>query len=473
MTTSQKTGASNAAAQRAVTRIGELDFELGLPTEDTVAKLFDELDFQRACQAYIWALPIVSMAAWQRANYQKFGATDCDIVLYRTFRDKLGILTPNATTPYIVSFANLARTGPVVVDLPAGPNASGIADFWQRSTVEMGQTGADKGQGGKYLVSGPGQTAPQAPANYLSVQAATVNIWPAFRALDADPAKALQWIDRVRIYPYSDRDNPPPQKVLTPAGTTWQQAPPRGLAFWELLCEIIDQEVVQEHDRVTMAMLKPLGIEKGKPFKPDNRQKSILEDAAFVGESMAKANSFNKRFTGVRYRPETHWDYVMDWDWTHETPFYHQLDELGAYTYEATGTGPGMVTQTPGVGQAYLGVYRDTTGHAFDGASVYRLRVPANVPAKNFWSVTLYDLETRSFIDNKDEIADRSSRMDLRTNDDGSVDIYCGPAPPRGFEKNWIPTIPGRAWFSYFRLYAPTEAYFDKSFALPDIERVN
>lgn len=216
MTTSQKTGASNGAAQRAVTRIGELDFELGLPTEDTVAKLFDELDFQRACQAYIWALPIVSMAAWQRANYQKFGATDCAIVLYRTFRDKLGILTPNATTPYIVSFANLARTGPVVVDLPAGPNASGIADFWQRSTVEMGQTGADKGQGGKYLVSGPGQTAPQAPANYLSVQAATVNIWPAFRALDADPAKAQQWIDRVRIYPYSDRDNPPPQKSLRP-----------------------------------------------------------------------------------------------------------------------------------------------------------------------------------------------------------------------------------------------------------------
>lgn len=61
--------------------------------------------------------------------------------------------------------------------------------------------------------------------------------------------------------------------------------------------------------------------------------------------------------------------------------------------------------------------------------------------------------------------------MDLRTNDDGSVDIYCGPAAPRGFEKNWIPTVPGKAWFAYFRLYAPTEAYFDKTFALPDIER--
>jgi hypothetical protein len=215
-----------------------------------------------------------------------------------------------------------------------------------------------------------------------------------------------------------------------------------------------------------------LGIEKGKPFTPDARQTSILEAAAFVGESMAKANSFDKRFAGVRYRTETHWDYVMLWDATHETQFYHQVDELAAYTYEATGTGGGMVTKTPGVGQAYLGVYRDSTGRAFDGARTYRLRVPPNAPAKNFWSVTLYDLETRSFIDNKEEIADRSPRMNLRTNDDGSVDIYCAPAAPSGFENNWIPTISGRAWFSYFRLYAPTEAYFDRSWALPDIEPV-
>jgi hypothetical protein len=472
MSTSQPDPRSTESAESVRTRVGELDFELGLPTEETVAKLYDELDFQRACQAYIWALPLVGMATWQRANYEAFGARDCDIVLYRTYRDKLGILTPNATTPYIVSFVNLTRSGPVVVDLPAGPNASGIADFWQRSVVELGQTGHDKGRGGKYLVSGPEGSAPDAPADYTAVRSATVNVWPAFRALDADPTKAQQWIDKVRIYPYAERDNPPQQRHLSPGGTTWQQAQPRGLAFWELLANIIDQEVVQERDRVTMAMLNQLGIEKGKPFAPDARQKRILNDAVFVGESMAKANSFAKRFAGVRYRPDAHWDYVMVWDWTHETPFYHQLDELAAYTYEATGTGPGMVTKTPGVGQAYLGCYRDATGHAFDGTRTYRLRVPPNAPAKNFWSLTLYDLESRSFIDNEHEIADRSSRMNLKANDDGSVDIYCAPGPPPGFEPNWIPTVPGRAWFAYFRLYGPTESYFDRSYALPDLERL-
>ena len=132
-----------------------------------------------------------------------------------------------------------------------------------------------------------------------------------------------------------------------------------------------------------------------------------------------------------------------------------------------------MVTKTPGVGQAYLDVYRDKDGRAFDGAKTYHLHVPPNPPAKQFWSVTLYDLDTRRFIQNKEQIVDRSSRLpDLAKNGDGSVDIYFSPTAPKGFEKNWIPTVPGQSWFPLFRLYAPLEAYFDKSWPLPDIEKV-
>jgi len=105
--------------------------------------------------------------------------------------------------------------------------------------------------------------------------------------------------------------------------------------------------------------------------------------------------------------------------------------------------------------------------HALDGGRPYRLHIPPNPPAKLFWSVTLYDLDTRSLILNQQEIADRSSRMDLKNNGDGSVDVYCGPKAPEGFEQNWIPTVPGKGWFSYFRLYEPTEAYFDASWKLP------
>jgi len=115
----------------------------------------------------------------------------------------LCILTPNATTPYVVSFVNLARTGPVVVDLPAGPNASGVSDFWQHAVTDMGQTGPDKGAGGKYLVIGPGQAEPPNAEGYIVVHSTTMNVWPGFRALDPDSVKAQQWIDKVAIYPYT------------------------------------------------------------------------------------------------------------------------------------------------------------------------------------------------------------------------------------------------------------------------------
>jgi hypothetical protein len=221
-------------------------------------------------------------------------------------------------------------------------------------------------------------------------------------------------------------------------------------------------------------MLKPLGIEKGKPFKPDERQKKILTEAAIVGEAMAKASAFRKRFKGTSYRPDAQWEYVVppgfavDQDVENST----QFEERTALLYEAVCLSSGVVSKTPGVGSAYLGAYQSRDGHAFDGGNTYRLRVPPNAPAKQFWSVTLYDIDTRCLIQNKEQIADRSSRQDLVKNTDGSVGLYFGPTAPKGFEKNWIPTVPGKAWFAYFRLYAPTEPYFDKSWPLLDIEKL-
>ena len=159
-----------------------------------------------------------------------------------------------------------------------------------------GQTAPDQGKGVKYLVVGPGQTAPVDAKDFIVVQSTTNNVWPGFRALDPSPEKAQAWIDKVRIYPYSRRDSPPKQRFLTPGGKVWLQAQPSGMAYWQMLSEIINQEPVQERDRTMMAMLKPLGIETGRPFKPDPPQTKILEQAALVGEAMAKGNTFDKRF---------------------------------------------------------------------------------------------------------------------------------------------------------------------------------
>ena len=454
------------------TRIGKLMFELGLPTEKTVANLFDEVDFQRACQAYLWALPIVSISEWQRAYEQEFGAGDGDIVIYDSIADKAGILTPNATTPYIVGFADLFRTGPLVIDYPAGMSAGGVLDFWQRPVFDMGMTGPDKGSGAKYLVIGPRQDVPQAEG-YTVFHSPTVNIGIGYRVLETDPAKAKALITAVRVYPYSQRDNPPRSRFLTPGDKVWSQMPPRGITYWERLATILDKEILADRDCFFMAMLKPLGIEKSKPFHPNARQKNILAEATLVGEAMAKATSFYKRFEGAPYRSDAHWDFLFVPSFSPQQDI-GMLDERAGFTYEACWTTAGMVTKSPGVGQAYLSAYRDKDGHALDGAENYRLHVSPNPPAKQFWSITIYDLDTRGFIHNKEHIVDRSSRVpDLAKNADGSVDIYFSPTAPKGFERNWIPTVSGKSWFAYFRLYAPTEAYFDKSWPLPDIEKVN
>lgn len=457
------------------TRIGRLefthDFANGLPTKKTVRKLFDELDFQRACQAYIWGLGPVSFMEWQREATQKFGAGNLDIVSYATYEQKLGILTANATTPYLVGFTNLGETGPLVIEIPAGPTAGLVNDFWHRIVTDMGLTGPDQGKGAKYLVVGPGQSV-DAGDDYRVVSSSTLSVFWGTRILDPDPEIAKTLRDGIRVYPYTQRDNPPQTRLVSPPdGVAWLGVQPRGLAYWERLAEFIEREPVQERDRLILAMLKPLGIEKGKPFRPDERQTKLLIEAALVGEAMAKANAFYKRFEGARYWDDRHWKELMMVHPTQRTEHYDQLDERAAYTYEASTTSMAMISRTPGVGQAYLGAYTDGEGEGLDGSKAYRLRVPADVPAKNFWSLTVYDVSTRCLIDNPQRQADRSSRQtDLVKNTDGSIDLYVGPEAPDGYEKNWIPSVPGRAWFAYFRLYAPTEAHFDKTWTLPDFE---
>ena len=287
-----------------------------------------------------------------------------------------------------------------------------------------------------------------------------------------DPTEAQEVLAGFRVYPYAQRDNPPPGRIVSPNGQPWSGMPPRGLAYWKQLHDVIQREPAAERDRFFYAMLKPLGIAKGMPFTPDERQVKLLTEAALVGEAMAKANTVERRFAGVLYRPDARWHYVLLLDADDPDAFWNLLDERASWFYEAVTAGPSMAPKRPGPASAYLGTYKDNAGDWLDGGATYRLRVPADPPVELFWSVTLYDVDTRCLIHNTEKIADRSSRMDLRSNADGSVDVYCGPTAPAGFEDNWIPTVPGKNWFAYFRFYEPTPPYFDRSWPLGDFERV-
>src|SRR5262245_4236120 len=261
---------TNAEAQQAPpgftgavdSRIGKIDLVMGLPANAEVErKIYDEMDFQRACQAYIWAVPIVGMNEGKRSHLGPIGAKLGDLVLYNNYKDKLGILTANFTTPYIITFHNVAQ-GPLVIEQPAGAFAGMVMDFWQRPVADLGQAGPDQGKGGKYLLVGPGQEAPKADGHFV-IQSRTNNVFIGIRVLDPGEDKIKAAMDLFRIYPYAQRDNPPAQRKLTPEGKAWSQVQPRGIKYWESLDEIMQQEPVEERDRMITAMLAPFGLEKG------------------------------------------------------------------------------------------------------------------------------------------------------------------------------------------------------------------
>ena len=452
-------------------RIGPLDFEAGYPSAATTQHLFDELDFQRAVQCYLWAIPYVSFGQWQDEHASVFDAHDGDLVRYDSFRDKLGLLTANATTPYLVGFVHLGRTGPLVVDVPAGPLAGGVLDFWQRPCSDLGLTGPDGGAGGRYLVLGPGQQAPDITVDH-HIEVPTLNMFIATRVLAPDPNDAAALAAAFRFYPASTIAEPQANRIVPAAGRVWSGMQPRGLDYWRVLARLVDDEPVNERDRIMVAMLEHLGIVKGRTFAPDERQRAILEQATLVGEAMNRAIGFEPRFEGATIYPGRAWKIALFLDASQEGEHATQLDERTAWFYEAVTASKGMTTTTPGQGQVYLHVDKDASGEWLRGDHTYELTVPADAPVLQFWSFTAYDIDTRCFIDNPHDRADRSSRDDLIVNADGSVTLQIGPDEPDD-ARNWIPTVRGQGWFGYFRLYAPTAAYFDRSWQLPDLRRID
>ena len=460
-------------AETIETRIGKLEFTHsfadGYPTDATVEKLFDEMDFQRAVQAYIWAIPFVSMAQWQYAHVQQLGAENGQAVFLESYKDRLGGLTYNATTPYVLPFIDLTE-GPWVVVMPEAEVRGAAHDMWQIAITAMTEPG-------KYLFVGPGQEVPKdaEAQGYKVSKSPSNNILVGIRLMATDEKTRLEGLEQIQVYPYAERANPKPRGYMRPEDKPWMAAAPKGFEYFERLAEWLQKEPVAERDRFFMAMLKPLGIEKGKPFNPTPEQKKILTEAALVGEAMAKANDFfNPRLEDSHYVKGSNWEFATVSPPDQRREYYDELDGRAAWFYEAVTNNPAMHGQKTGKGQVYLAAYKDKDGDWLDGGTNYVLHVPANAPAKTFWSVTAYEVSTRTLINNKYEVADRSSRMELAMNPDGSVDIYFGPDKPEGDKaKNWIPTEAGRAWFPYFRLYSPKQAFLDRTWVLPDIEKAN
>jgi hypothetical protein len=459
-------------AEEINTRIGKIETTNGFPTAEAGQKLFDESDFQRATQSYLWGLPAVGFHGLHLSHQKTFGAKDGEVVLYVTLKDKAGMLTPNLTTIYAMSFWNLEKQGPLVIIVPAGASAGGVLDIWQRPITDVGQTGPDKGLGGKYLLLAPGAPDIVNP-EYIVKRSTSNQVWFATRGLGADPVAAEALVRKYQLYAYDERPRPPTTRFIPVGGKTWSSEQPRDIKYFEYLHDVLAGEVPEERDRFFHGMLLSVGIEQGKPFAPTDRQKKILNDAAVTGDLLGRLTAYSKRVEGTEVWKDKHWEYanMVELDQTYKG--YAQIDERASWFYEAIGNTVGMQGRTLGFGQLYLEAQKDKTGAWLDGGKSYRLRVPANAPVEQFWSVTLYDNLTRGPVISPQGAADISSRTQgLEVNADGSVDLYFGPQKPAGANANYVMTVPKKGWFTYFRFYGPKEAYFDKSWQLPDMDEL-
>ena len=465
------------AQQEVVTSKGRFPLDAhGAPEKETIQALFDEMDYQRAVQTYLWAMPQMVVAGQHRLN-QFYGAKE-NLDFLHMYKDPSvpGMLTPNTIVKYVVNLCDLTETGPLVLEMPGGRLVGLMMDYQMRWVTDLGLVSKAGSSPETVVFIGPNQTPPDgALANGWRIERVQTNVsLLAIRVLNPEEDEGLG--RRIRFYPWSQRQNPPENEVFQakPDDETFFIAPPKGMAYWERLNEIVQQERVLEVDRYFMSHLQALGIEKGRPFEPTERQQDIMKRAAFIGEKMAMVASFVPRSPQAKYRDDTLWAHPLTLHPLHMTEFTQQFEERADWTYEAYGLSPAMKAKVPGKGSTYLAAYRDSEGDWLDGGKAYKFKVAPNPPAAQFWACTAYDFDTRGVLLNGEEYLTEISTYTkgVRSNEDGSVDIYFGPRAPEGMESNWIKTNPGSYWFTYFRLYAPTESYFDRSWPMHDIEKI-
>jgi hypothetical protein len=457
------------------TPYGVVNMEHNFITDESSQKLFDAMDLQRASQAYIWSTPAVSGLTWYNEHMKDYqNGPFGEFVMFQSLKEKRGIVTANLTTPYIFHFYDLSEDA-LVLDYPASMTAGGVLDIWQRPLCDLGLTGPDAGKGGKYIIVGPEDDIEKYKSEDAYVyQSETNHIILGLRLLDPSPEAKKLFKESIKIGKYG--------KDLISCtfkegvDKEWDATAGRGLDYWKVLHQFVDEEPVREQDKAWMALIEPLGIKKGEPFNPDERLIKILEEGAALGELMLRNLQTNPRFAHV-YWEGTSWYKSFDFTIPQITDYKVELDERAVWFYEAVTSSEGMVNPVPGKGQVYMTSKRDSDGNLVRADKTYKLRVPKDVPVAQFWSLTLYSEDTRRPYDNGGtELA--SASLDSRTeqlqyNEDGSVDLYIGAKAPQGMESNFMKTVDEDGWFVYFRLYAPTEPFFDKTFSLPDFELVN
>ena len=454
----------------------QLEFPGAYPTRDTAQRLFDELDFQRAVQVYLWALPAMNIDAMRQGSEAAFGAGNHILPVWKDrLNTKTKVTTPNSDVVYAMSYLDL-KDGPVVVEVP--PKLQGMFDdFWHRPICDVGFVGPDKGEGGKYLLLPPDYKGEQ-PDGYFSFRSPTYRVFLFWRGflVDGKTDEAVEIIEKTVIYPLGQKDGAPAMVFPNASQKPANMLVTHDISYFENLKRFIDYEPVDREDFAMRGMMATLGIIKGQPWNPDERMKAILNTAADVAWKIASVQRYERRMPGTkRYEDRQYDEGFIGGSELFEGDTYLNIDARTAFFRFAYSSSPGMVVEMVGKGSKYPLTFKDADGNFLMGGNTYKLHLPKDIPAENFWAVTLYSAANAAGVDKPGQpIPSINSQSKLKYNDDGSIDLYFGPEKPRDIQQsNYIGTNTGEGFFVVIRLYSPGKSYFDKTWKPDDLVKLN
>lgn len=496
--TTDKPAADQTAATDHFKQLADLPFEGGYPTAAAAKTLDEELYFQRATQIYLWSLPAVNMFAMKEGLGKTFGeGYNVISVFEKRLKPKTVITTPNSDVIYALGFADLGKTGPLVLDVP--PMLQGLLDdFWHRPLEgparpdgshflgDIGFPGPDHGKGGKYLVIPDDYKGKVDAKKYFVYRSKTNGVFifqrGFFKSVD-DLEPGVKSVEGIRIYPLEGESKPMDFKHASDVPSFALFA--HDASYFEMLNRFIQSDRVDDIDPYVHGMMAAIGIKKGKEFSPTAREKELLDQAAATAWKMAKniSANFDKEEDGLWWS-DRKWvahahtkldDFMhtlLDEEFRDRETGYVDVNAKAHMYINHYSISTGMMSSIVGLGAKYGNAYKDSEGNYLMGDNIYQVTFPPKAPAGLFWSLTIYDAETASGVDaDGQEYPSLNSMNDLEYNADGSVTFYVAPVQPQG-KKNWIKSVPGKGWFSLFRFYGPKQEFFDRQYKPGDFEKV-
>jgi len=478
--------------------LAQLPFEGGYPTQQTANALNDELYFQRAVQVYLWALPAMNMVAMKTGLGDQFGYGYNVVSVYeKRLKPNTIITTPNSDVIYGLAWADLSKTGPLVIEVP--PRLQGLMDdMWHRPLQgpriddettylgDLGLPGPDKGQGGNYLLVREGQEGNVDADGYFLFTSKTNSVFIFLRSFfksveDLEPA--VQVMEAVKIHPLNGwrKEMAFHHASDVPANALFAH----DFSYFEALNAFIQEEDVDQVDPYMHGMLAALGIKKGKAFAPTDRQRELLDQAAQTAWKMAKniAANFHEEEKGkwwedrhwvahAKTELDDFWHTLLDEEWHDRQTGHTDVNAKAHMFINHYSISTGMMSSIVGLGAKYGNAYRDSEGNVLLGEHTYKLDFPPNPPANVLWSLTIYDAESAAGVNAEGQTyPSLNDKNPLQVNDDGSITFYVGPEKPDA-AANWLKTVPGCGWFALFRFYAPKQEFFDQKYKVGDFVKV-